>query len=120
MKTLKLLPDLLDKVKAGEKTQTRRPIKLPKGWESIFPSPGESFEFVCEGREPVEVVVVEIRAGLIQDISVDDAIAEGVGDSFFVLMNFKYLWNSIYKERGFGFDQNPWVWVCEFRLKGEE
>lgn len=29
---------------------------------------------------------------------------------------FRGLWDSINKERGYGWDANPWVWVVEFRV----
>lgn len=29
---------------------------------------------------------------------------------------FSKLWNSIYEEQGFGWDNNPWVWVIKFKL----
>ena len=27
---------------------------------------------------------------------------------------FANLWDSIYSQRGYGWDANPWVWVVEF------
>jgi hypothetical protein len=31
-------------------------------------------------------------------------------------MAFANLWNSINKKRGYGWDENPWVWVVEFEV----
>lgn len=29
---------------------------------------------------------------------------------------YRELWNSMYEKRGYGWDSNPWVWVCEFKV----
>ena len=61
---------------------------------------------------------------LLQDISRDDALAEGINSpcrsfgyhSEYCLCIDKYseLWNSINAKRGYGWEANPWVWVYEF------
>ena len=30
--------------------------------------------------------------------------------------NFIKAWNEIYKEKGYGWDEDPWVWVIEFEV----
>jgi hypothetical protein len=55
--------------------------------------------------------LTEVRAERIQEISVRDAIAEGVPS----LYRFRELWNDLNEKRGFGWDANPWVWVISFQ-----
>jgi len=45
--------------------------------------------------------------------ALDAAIEKGWGD--YTTAAFHDLWDSINKKRGFGWAENPWVWVVEFR-----
>ncbi len=94
----------------------RSPIHMPRKAARIF------------------LKVKNIRVERLQDITEDDAEAEGAIDWICQQHNngtwidnamrgaacakpkraFALLWNSIYEKRGFGWDQNPWVWVIEF------
>ncbi len=74
--------------------------------------------------------VTNVRVERLQDITEEDARAEGVNgiprstvlypnDSYILKYNdyiypFKQLWNSLNQKRGYGWDTNPWVWVYEF------
>ena len=72
-------------------------------------------------------VVTDVRVQRVQDISAEDAIAEGVmpeqnslahkGGHEQLVLDFKYLWDSINKKRGFGWDVNPWVWAVTFKVE---
>lgn len=61
----------------------------------------------------------------VQDISEEDCIDEGVHNEMDIQWKtkddtnrglFGELWDSINEKRGFGWDQNPWVWVVEFEV----
>lgn len=68
--------------------------------------------------------VKDVRVERVQDISREDAIKEGLLphmreylSAVSPITRFKDLWDSINKKRGFGWDENPWVWVIEFERK---
>ena len=70
--------------------------------------------------------VVNVRVERLQEISGDDALAEGVDRAqisemtyitmpHFMRERYKKLWDSINAKRGYGWDKNPYVWVIEFK-----
>ena len=82
--------------------------------------------------------VTDVRAERVQDITVEDVIAEGLSadneirnldpsthesirnwNLAYAQHLFRELWDSLNAKRGYGWDTNPWVWVYTLeRIKG--
>jgi len=64
--------------------------------------------------------ITNVRVERLQDISEQDAIAEGCLNSIHLqnahlaYENFSWLWQSIYGDESWS--SNPWVWVIEFKV----
>ncbi len=55
--------------------------------------------------------ITSVRLERVQSISESDAREEGVATR----AEFQALWDDIYFKRGFGWEENPYVWVISFR-----
>lgn len=61
--------------------------------------------------------VTDVRAERLQDMTDDDAEAEGCFDYTSTALGFPDVWDSTIKKSDidrYGWDANPWVWVVEF------
>lgn len=70
----------------------------------------------------IALEVVNVRVERLQEISVSNILAEGVyavrgwDTTDVILARWEELWDSIYADKGTGWETNPWVWVVEFKL----
>ena len=67
--------------------------------------------------------VTDVRVELVQDISEEDAMAEGVEPDRATdhpkgvyYTAFHDLWDAINAKRGYSWVSNPWVWAVSFKL----
>lgn len=73
----------------------------------------------------ITLEITAVRVERLNDISEEDAKAEGVAPSQHIItppealyrVGFLKLWQSIYGEKSWS--ANPWVWVIEFRRVGD-
>lgn len=97
-----------------------RPTWAERRWRSPVVMPRWASRITLE--------VVSIRVEQVQEISEEDARAEGCPHGGRGDLNsygaeilatrvewFRRCWDSRYAKRGFGWDANPWVWVRELR-----
>jgi hypothetical protein len=100
------IPEVLQLIVDGVKTQTRRPVKQDKGPELVV---GQSYGI--QGT-PLVIRITGIRKESVCRISHADIKAEGY-DEF---ASFKEVWERIYSGTEWSIQYNPMVWVYKFEV----
>jgi hypothetical protein len=110
-------PELAQKILEGKKTQTRRLVKSDKPRYKV----GHIYAFSDgRGKKTLGYIwIVFIDKQYIQDIYWKDCIAEGINGRRprDIVRKFALLWDSIHKKKGTRFEDNPLVFVYDFRLE---
>ena len=128
---------------ANEDTGREERSVFYKATEPVGEStPGDSLKWKPSIHMPrwasrITLEITNVRVEQMQDISEEDAKAEGIVPIVCKHPNpvlpsacedcrntgyidppeqgFMELWNSLNEKRGFGWSKNPWVWVIEFK-----
>ena len=128
--------DMVRAVLSGQKTQTRRIPSKTQQHALFCPYGHPGDRLWIPGFPSIPLEITDVYVELVQDITNDEAIAEGayevrkVGDDIAHAtwtmdgLDWRYdtpreafaaTWGSLYAADGLGWDVNPWVWVVTFK-----
>lgn len=96
---------------------TSWPLPAPVVWAGKQSSAWKPSIFMPRWACRTVLDVVSVRVERVQDITHEDAVAEGcyeVEGRSWGRLGFSQLWDTINGKRGYGWDSNPWVWVVTF------
>jgi len=76
--------------------------------------------FMPQWASRITLEIINVRIEQVQDISLYDINWEGIDSAGMPLINdakgkFQKLWNSINKKSPKRWEDNPWVWIIEFK-----
>jgi hypothetical protein len=75
--------------------------------------------FMFRWMSRITLEIISVRVERLQEITADDVVQEGVGQSFWpesnLFANWQRGWDALNAKRGFSWDSNPWVWRIEFK-----
>jgi hypothetical protein len=79
-------------------------------WDAKMRSPLHMPEWASR----LKIVLTDVRVQRLQDITEDDAIAEGCNFGCDSVDWYRETWDSINAKRGYPWESNCWVWVLSF------
>ena len=119
----------IERILAGEKTQTRRLVQPGDVLveQTVYNRRGHvrwriGRSYVIQPGRGLHGIGHHIRINNIfrehlQDITQAAALAEGIRGSTNPIVTFAQIWDSIYRQSGKRWKDNPEVWVLEFELR---